>query len=238
MRINKFLAECGVASRRAADAMIRSGRVSVNGKKMTEPGYDVVVENDAVCVDGRRVKPVSHYTYLMIYKPKGCICSRSDELGRKTIYDYVKLEKKLDCVGRLDYDSEGLLLLTNDGELLHRLTHPSYEIPKTYVIKIEGGITEDELKAWRKGLKLDDGTVTAPAQVSLLGTEDKLCRLEVTIREGKNREIRRMAEALGKNVVFLKRTALGELKLGGLGRGASRFLTAKEVSYLKKLTKD
>lgn len=238
MRINKYLAECGVASRRGADELIASGRVTVNGKKMMEPGYDVVLDNDSVAVDGRRVKPVSHYTYLMINKPKGCICTAKDELGRKTIYDYVKTDKKLDCVGRLDYDSEGLLLLTNDGDLLHRLTHPSFAVPKTYVIRIEGGITDDEIKQWKKGLTLDNGEVTAPAQVVLLDNQDGLPRLEITIREGKNREVRRMAEALGKNVVFLKRVAVGDLKLGGLGRGASRFLKPQEVAYLKKLTKD
>ncbi len=237
MRINKYLAEAGVCSRRAADQLIAEGKVTVNGKKLTEPGYDVAVGNDSVYVDGKRVRPVSRYTYLMLYKPKGCICSAKDELGRKTVYDYVKLDKKLDCVGRLDYDSEGLLLLTNDGDLLHNLTHPSFEIPKTYVVKIEGKLSEDEAAKWRKGLTLDDGTVTAPCNVTVLDTDDKFTRIEVVLHEGKNREIRRMAEALGKTVTFLKRTALGDLKLGGLSRGATRFLTTLEVQYLKKLAK-
>lgn len=238
MRINKYLAECGVASRRAADEMIKAGRVSVNGKIMTEPGYDVVVENDTVKVDGKKIKPINRYTYMMLNKPKGCICSASDELGRKTVYDYVRSNKKLDCVGRLDYDSEGLLLLTNDGELLHRLTHPSYEIPKTYIIKIEGTLTEDERKRWTEGLTLADGTRTAPCTLNILAAEGNLTRLEIVLREGKNREIRRMAEAMGKTVTFLKRTALGDLKLGGLGRGQCRYLTGKEVQYLKNLVKD
>lgn len=238
MRINKYLAECGVASRRAADDMIKAGRVSVNGKIMTELGYDVVVENDTVKVDGKKIKPINRYTYLMLNKPKGCICSASDELGRKTVYDYVRTNKKLDCVGRLDYDSEGLLLLTNDGELLHRLTHPAYEIPKTYIVKIEGTLSDEEKARWSEGLTLADGTRTAPATVNVLSTEGNLTRLEIVLREGKNREIRRMAETLGKTVTFLKRTAVGDLKLGGLGRGASRYLTSKEVAYLKTLTKD
>lgn len=237
MRINKYLAEAGVCSRRAADELIKEGHVTVNGKKLTEPGYDVVVGNDTVYVDGKRVRPVSRYTYLMLYKPKGCICSAKDELGRKTVYDYIKLDKKLDCVGRLDYDSEGLLLLTNDGELLHNLTHPSFEIPKTYIVKIEGALTEDEADKWRKGLTLDDGTKTAPAGVTVLDHDDKSTRIEVIIHEGKNREIRRMAEALGKTVIFLKRVAIGDLKLGGLSRGATRFLTTREVLYLKKIAK-
>ena len=238
MRINKFLAECGVASRRAADEMIKAGRVSVNGKIMTELGYDVALDNDTVKVDGKKVKPINRYTYMMLNKPKGCICSAADELGRKTVYDYVHINKKLDCVGRLDYDSEGLLLLTNDGELLHRLTHPAYEIPKTYIVKIEGTLSEEEKKRWEGGLTLADGTQTAPCMVSVLAVEGNLTRLEVVLREGKNREIRRMGEALGKTVTFLKRTALGDLKLGGLGRGASRYLTTKEVAYLKNLVKD
>lgn len=238
MRINKYLAECGVASRRAADKLIAEGHVSVNGKKMTELGYDVAVENDTVLVDGKRIRPVARYTYLMLYKPKGCICTTKDELGRKTVYDYVRTDKKLDCVGRLDYDSEGLLLLTNDGELLHRLTHPKYEIEKTYIVKIEGALSEDEVAQWQKGLMLEDGTKTGPVGVKVLGEENNLTRLEVVLREGKNREIRRMAEALGKNVVFLKRVALGNLKLGGLGRGQSRYLTQKEINYLKESVKD
>ena len=238
MRINKYLAECGVASRRAADEMIKAGRVSVNGKIMTEPGYDVVIDNDTVKVDGRKVKLITRYTYMMLNKPKGCICSASDELHRKTVYDYLRTNKKLDCVGRLDYDSEGLLLLTNDGDLLYRLTHPAFEVPKTYIVKIEGTLSDDERTRWSEGLTLGDGTRTAPASVNVLGQEGNLTRLEVTLREGKNREIRRMAEALGKTVTFLKRTAIGDLKLGGLGRGASRYLTGKEVSYLKNLTKD
>ena len=238
MRINKYLAECGVASRRAADEMIKEGRVSVNGKVMTELGYDVVVENDTVKVDGKKIRPVNRYTYVMFNKPKGCICSAADELGRKTVYDYVRSNKKLDCVGRLDYDSEGLLLLTNDGELLHRLTHPAYEIPKTYVVKIEGTLTDAERQHWADGLELADGTTTAPAQVTVLAQEGNLTRLEIVLREGKNREIRRMGEALGKTVTFIKRVAVGDLKLGGLGRGATRYLTGKEVAYLKSLVKD
>lgn len=236
MRINKYLAECGVCSRRQADQLVLSGRVTVGGKTITQLGYDVQSGSDVVYVDGKRVRPVSRYTYLMLYKPKGCICSRHDEKGRKTVYDYIKLDKKLDCVGRLDYDSEGLLLLTNDGELLHRLTHPGFAVPKTYVVKVEGEVQPNQLQQWRKGVQLDDGQVTAPAKVVPLGLEEGHTRLEITIREGKNREIRRMAQALGLNVVFLKRTAIGDLKLGGLGRGASRFLSDKEVAYLHALT--
>ncbi|NCA68051.1 MAG: rRNA pseudouridine synthase, partial [Clostridia bacterium] len=154
MRINKFLAECGIASRRNAEEIISAGKVTVNGKKMTELGYDVNPDNDTVLVDGVKVKPVTKYTYIMLNKPKGCICSTSDEKGRKTVFDYLKgIDKKLSTVGRLDYDSEGLLLLTNDGELVNKLTHPSNEIPKTYIVKVDGELREDELALLRKGVK-------------------------------------------------------------------------------------
>ncbi len=234
MRINKYLAECGVASRRGADEMIVSGKVCVNGKKITEPGMDINVENETVTVDGFKVKPVARYTYIMLNKPKGCICSSKDEKGRKTVFDYLKgIDKKLSTVGRLDYDSEGLLLLTNDGELVNKLTHPSNEIPKTYIVKVEGALREDELAVLRKGVSLSDGTKTAHAKVKLLEFKDGFSRLEMVLFEGKNREIRRMFEAMGRKVDFLKRKAVAELELGGLARGGFRYLTDEEVHYLK-----
>lgn len=234
MRINKYLSECGVASRRFADELIKSGRVSVNGKKLTELGYIVNVENDSVAVDGKKIRPIAKYTYIMLNKPKGCICTSKDELDRKTVFDYLKdIDKKLSTVGRLDYDSEGLLLLTNDGALINRLTHPSFQVSKTYVVKIQGEIKENELAMLRKGLELEDGEKTGRAKAKLLEFKNGISRIEVTIFEGKNREIRRMFEALGKEVVFLKRKAIAELKLGGLARGAYRYLTDSEIYYLK-----
>ena len=237
MRINKYIAESGVASRRNADQMIKEGRVSVNGKKITECGIDVNVDNDTVYVDGVRITPVRRYTYIMFNKPKGCITTASDEFGRKTIYDYLEqyAGKGLFPVGRLDYDSEGLLLLTNDGALAQVLTHPSYEIPKTYLVKIEGAVSEDELKKIRNGVKGIDGTRYAPAKVYLKETTDKFAKLEITITEGKNREVRKIFEAVGKNVVFLCRRKIGELSLGGLSRGSARYLTDREIAYLKSL---
>lgn len=234
MRINKYLAECGITSRRGADLLIKAGNVSVNGKKITEPGFDVNLENDSVTVDGKRIRPVVRYTYIMLNKPKGCISSSSDEKGRKTVFDYLKgIDKKLSTVGRLDYDSEGLLLLTNDGELVNKLTHPSNEIPKTYIVKVEGELKENELATLRKGIKLSDGTTTARAKVKLLGFSEGLSRLEMVLYEGKNREIRRMFEALGRRVDLIKRKAIAELELGGLSRGGYRYLTDEEVQYLK-----
>ena len=239
MRINKYIAEAGVASRRNADQMIKDGRVSVNGKKISECGVDINVENDTVYVDGVKITPVRRYTYIMFNKPKGCITTAQDEFGRKTVYDYLEqyAGKGLFPVGRLDYDSEGLLLLTNDGALAQVLTHPSYEISKTYLVKIEGTISEDELKKIRNGIRGTDGTRYAPAKLFVKDAKESFTRLEITITEGKNREVRKIFEAVGKNVVFLCRRKIGELSLGGLSRGSSRYLTDKEIAYLKSLGK-
>ena len=218
--------------------MIKDGRVSVNGKKISECGIDVNVENDTVFVDGVRITPIRRYTYIMFNKPKGCITTAQDEFGRKTVYDYLEqfAGKGLFPVGRLDYDSEGLLLLTNDGALAQVLTHPSYEIPKTYLVKIEGEISDEELKKVRSGVKFE-GVRYAPAKVFIKDKNEKYTRLEITVTEGKNREVRKIFEAVGKTVVFLCRRKIGDLSLGGLSRGTARYLTDKEIAYLKSLDK-
>ena len=234
MRLNKYLAECGVCSRRKADEIIAAGRVSVNGRKAAELGTEVREGTDVVFLDGKKIVPVTHYEYLMFNKPKGCVTTRSDQKGRKTVFDYIGTERRLVPVGRLDYDSEGLLLFTDDGDLTYRLTHPSAAVPKTYIVKIEGEIAESDLAILRKGATYE-GVKFSRCKVKLLGEENGLSRLEVVITEGKNREIRKMFAAVEKNVVFLKRTAIGDLRLGGLGRGCSRELNEYEIAYLKSL---
>ncbi len=235
MRLNKYLASCGAASRRGADELIRSGRVKVNAAVVTEPGARVETDNDTVTLDGKKVTPVSKMTYIMLYKPKGCITSVRDDKGRKTVYDYLDVEvPHLVPVGRLDYDTEGLLLLTNDGELANRLTHPSGEVPKTYLVRAEGQFPEHILAKLRKGVEID-GVKTKRSKVKLLEQDEKEGKLLVTITEGRNRQIRRMFEAVERNVVFLKRMAIGELRLGGLARGKWRYLRDEEVEYLKRL---
>lgn len=236
IRINKYIADCGVASRRAADKLIAEGKVRINNKPVTEPGVLVNEDNDTVTVDGVKVEPVNRKIYIMLNKPKGCLCTMKDDRGRKTVMDYIDIkDKRLFPIGRLDYDSEGLLLLTNDGELAYKLTHPSHEIPKTYIAKVEGEVPENDLATLRNGIVLD-GVKTHTSKIKLLKVEEgDIHRFEVTIYEGRNRQIRRMFESVGKNVVFLKRTAIGELRLGGLGRGAYRYLTEKEISDLKRI---
>ena len=235
MRINKYIATCGICSRRAAEELITSGKVKVNGKILTNLATEINEENDTVIVDGTKITPVKRKFYIMLYKPKGCICTLKDEKGRKTIMDYLQdFEKeKVFPVGRLDYDTEGLLLVTNDGDLANKLTQPSNEIPKTYVVKVEGKIEPTELATLRNGIILD-GYQLKRSRIKVIESVDNITRMEVTIFEGKNREIHRMFESIGKEVIFLKRTMVGDLKLGGLSRGAYRYLTDKEITALQK----
>ncbi len=235
-RLNKYLASTGVASRRGADKLIADGKVKVNGKVVIELGTTINEKNDTVTVDDVIVKKETDLKYIMFYKPKGCITTVSDEKGRKTIYDYLEELNipHLIPVGRLDYDTEGLLLMTNDGDLAYKLTHPSYEVPKTYVVKVRGEMPEHKLAQLRKGVIID-GDKTKRARVKLIEFKDDISKLQITITEGKNRQIRKMIEAVEKEVIFLKRIAIGDLRLGGLARGGYRFLNDFEVEYLKRL---
>ncbi len=231
MRINKFLAGCGVAGRRGADKLVSEGKVKVNGKLVTELGYDVDMYNDTVTVDGRRVKYKSRDYYVMLHKPKGYVCTAKDELGRKTVMELIDVKARLFTVGRLDYDTEGLLLLTTNGDVAQKLTHPKSEIPKTYVAKIEGEISESELEKLRNGVIID-GKKTSKAKAQVIESDEKFTKVEIIITEGRNRQVRKMLESVGKIVVFLKRTAEGDIRLGGLSRGKYRFLNDKEIDYL------
>lgn len=234
MRLNKFIADCGVCSRRAADKLIEEGRVKVNGKTVSEMGY-TLKQNDNVSVDGNSIVPPARFTYIMLNKPKGCITTASDDKGRKTVFDYVGLEnKRLFPVGRLDYDTEGLLILTDDGDLTYKLTHPSHHIGKTYVAHVEGEVKEGDIAVLRNGIVLD-GVKTSKCRIKNLGFDGKISKIEITIFEGKNRQIRRMFESKGYNIVFLKRISIGDLKVGGLSRGKTRHLRDDEIDYLKSL---
>ncbi len=232
MRINKFLADQGVASRRHADAMIEAGRVQINGKVATLGA--TVEENDKVTVDGVLVSATEKQEkYYIMNKPKGVICTVSDDRGRKTVMDLLPHGVgRVFPIGRLDYETEGLLLLTNDGDTAYRLTHPTNEIPKTYMARIEGTMTEKDLNPIRSGVELD-GVMTKKCKAHIVETNKAYTKVHITITEGRNRQVRRMFEAIGRNVAFLKRVSIGKLKLSGLDRGEVRELTQEEIDYIK-----
>lgn len=237
MRINKFLAMCGLGSRRKCEEFVTGGRVKINGRVATNLALDINPQKDIVMVDGQRVSHESEMLYFMLNKPKGYVTTMKDEHNRPTVMDLVKLKdgKRVFPVGRLDYDTEGLLLFTNDGDLANALTHPSKKVPKTYVARIKGVIENDDLIKLSKGVELDDGENTMPCKVRLLEFDENSSRVEIVITEGKNRQVRRMFEAIGKEVEFLKRTQIGPIRLGGLTRGKFRPLKKDEIRYLKDL---
>lgn len=232
MRINKYLAQCGVASRRECDRLIAEGKVTVNGRPAGLG--DDVSDGDNIKVEGRPVT-VKKNEYYLLHKPKGYLCTVSDDKGRKTVMDILgDGVGRVYPVGRLDYDSEGLLILTTDGELAQHLTHPSNEVPKTYLVKVEGRLTEVDLNPIRSGIEID-GYVTKKCRAHIVETNKDYTKVELVLREGKNREIRKMFAAIGREVTLLKRTKVGELTLRGLDRGAFRKLTPAEVEYLKSI---
>lgn len=232
MRINKYLAEKGIASRRHADEMIAAGRVTINGQIATLGAS--VEETDEVLLDGEIISVgEKQEEYYIMNKPKGVVCTVSDDRGRKTVIDLLPAGiGRVFPVGRLDYATEGLLILTNDGDLAFRLTHPKTEIPKTYMAKIEGTLTEKDLNPIRSGVELD-GVLTKKCKAHIVETNKAYTKVHITITEGKNRQVRRMFESIGKNVEFLKRISIGQLKLSGLDRGQIRKLTDDEIAYLK-----
>lgn len=235
MRLNKYIAQCGFSSRRKADEYIVNGSVKVNSETIQELGYQIDVEKDKVTIDDKPINlQTETFTYIIFHKPKGCICSASDDRKRKTIFDYIDFPNvRLFSVGRLDYNTEGLLLLTNDGNLANKLMHPSYEIEKRYIVKINSQIKESELATLRKGVLLDDGYKTLPAKVKVVQKLKEFTKIEVTIKEGKYRQIHRMFKSVQKEVVFLKRVDYGPLRLGGVPRGAYRELNQSEIAALK-----
>ena len=233
MRINKYLSGCGLDSRRKCEQLVLDGRVKVNGKKVTDLATDVN-DYDIVEVDGHYVTLKEKKTYIMLNKPKGCVTTVSDDKGRKTVLDFVKVKTRVYPVGRLDYDTEGLLLLTDDGDLANVIMHPRNAVKKTYSVRIEGEISDAELKKLRNGVEFG-GVKYSPAEVKVVDFEKGETKLTVTVVEGKNHEIKNMLEAVGKSVSFLKRVSIGELKVGGLKRGEWRYLKPEEIAYLKSL---
>lgn len=236
MRLQKYMALCGVAARRKCEEMIAAGRVSVNGQRITEMGTQVE-ETDEVLVDGVRITPEQEKRYVLYHKPAGEVTTVSDEKGRETVMDRFRdFPVRLYPVGRLDYDSEGLLLLTNDGELAQRLTHPSCEVDKVYLARVTGNPSGEALDRLRRGVYMEgDARRTYPADVRVVRDESLFSDILVTIHEGRNRQVRRMFEAVGHKVLLLRRVRFGPLELGSLRRGEWRELTEEETRLLHGL---
>ena len=231
MRLNKFLSSSGVASRRKCDELILEGKVEVNGKVVNTLGIKIDEKKDKVKVGGKVIKLPSSFVYIKLNKPKGYACTASDEKGRKTIYDLVECEERLFSIGRLDYDTEGLIILTNDGNFANQVAHPRYKMEKEYRVTVEGEIKESELAVMRKGVVVEGQRMPA-ARVEWLSFENGFTKLSVIIDEGQNRQIRRMFEAIGHQIKLLKRVRIGEVRLGGLKRVEYRDLTEAELNLL------
>ncbi|WIV10964.1 pseudouridine synthase [Proteiniborus sp. MB09-C3] len=235
MRLQKFMAQCGIASRRKSEEIIADKRVKVNGIIITELGHKIDPLHDIITVDNKRIKHREKKVYIIMNKPKGYVTTVSDEYNRKTVLDLIKnIKERVYPVGRLDYDTSGLLLLTNDGELAYRLIHPKYEVVKTYIATVKGKPIEEELERFRNGLEID-GHITSEAEIEVLSSINDKSVVKIQIHEGKNRQIRKMCDKIGHPVTSLKRIAIGDLELGTLKKGCWRFLNDKEIEYLKKI---
>jgi 23S rRNA pseudouridine2605 synthase len=235
VRLQKVLAAAGVASRRACEIMISEGRVEVNGRLVLEQGTRVDPDRDVIRVDGSRIPPPRRHQYLVLNKPRGVVSTMADPVGRRTLAEFLIGRERLFHVGRLDTDSEGLLILTNDGEFAHRLAHPSYEVPKTYLVEVAGVVNQATLRRLRGGISLDDGPVR-PTGVTLVSTGTDRSLIKITLHEGRNHIVRRTMEAVGHPVRRLSRTGIGPVRLGNLKVGEVRDLTRDELGGLLDLT--
>ena len=234
MRLQKFLAVCGVASRRKAEEIIASGRVSVNGNIIREMGVSVDEEHDKVTLDGKTVKPEEKKRYIILNKPKGYITSMSDQFDRPDINALIsEVKERVFPIGRLDYDTEGLLILTNDGEFANAVAHPKKSIDKVYIAKIKGTFSEEIADKLRSGVMID-GKVTSPAKVEIFNNSGNVSEVRVAIHEGRNRQVRKMFESVSCRVIDLRRTAVGGFMLGNLQRGSWRDFTEAELKLVDK----
>lgn len=231
VQLNKFLANAGVTSRRKVADLVMQKRVKINGQVASKLAIRINPEKDKVLVDGRVAKLENQRIYIMLNKPKGLVSTVEDEFNRPKVLDLVKVSERIYPIGRLDQDSSGLILLTNDGELTNRLTHPKFHIPKTYELLISGKINSKQLEQLEKGVKLKEG-MSSPTKIRILKRNSKEVLLEIILYEGWNRQIRRMCGIVGLNLLDLKRVAIGDLRLGDLKVGKWRFLTDKELNSL------
>ena len=232
-RLQKYLAECGIASRRKCEEYIIQGKVQVNGKKITELGVKVNPEKDKITFEGKNVKQEERKVYILLNKPIGYVTTSDEQFGRDKVLDLVKVRERVVPVGRLDMYTSGALILTNDGEFVYKVTHPKHEITKTYTVTVKGIIKNEEVEQLRKGVKIDDYT-TRPAKVKILKTDEEkdISRLEITIHEGKNRQVRRMCESVGRRVIALHRSKIGNIGVKDIELGKWRYLKDFEVKTL------
>ncbi len=233
VRINKYIASTGVAARRKADEMIEEGRVMLNGR-VAKMGDMIDPEKDILTIDGEIVGEKEEKVYYILNKPAKVICASSSEDDRKCVVDLIDDKRRIFSIGRLDYDTEGMLILTNDGELYNRVIHPSAEVFKSYFVKVKGRIEKKSIQDLRYGVNLEDG-MTLPARVELISSGEKQSEVFIAIREGRNRQVRRMFEKVGNEVINLKRTAIGDFMIGELASGEYRELTKEELEYLRNL---
>lgn len=237
MRINKYIALCGVASRRKAEELILNNRVKVNNKIVTELSYQVDEENDIVKVDDKVIKEEQKLVYILLNKPEGYITTVKDQFDRPSVLDLVRdIKERVYPIGRLDYETSGLLLLTNDGDLTYKLTHPKHEVEKTYLARVKGKPNRNEIENFKNGLKIEDYT-TAKAKLKIVKYDEKkdVSILEIKIHEGKNRQVRKMCKAINHPVLRLKRVAIGKIKIQDCEIGKYRYLTEEEIKYLKSI---
>lgn len=235
MRLQKYLAECGVASRRKCEQYILDGKVKVNGNIVTELGTKVN-KNDIVEFQNKKVKIQDEKIYILLNKPIGYVTTVKDQFKRDTVLDLVKVNKRIVPVGRLDMYTSGALILTNDGDFVNILTHPKHEIKKTYNVTVAGKVLTEEVELLKKGVEIDNEYITKPAKVKTLKIDEEknISRIQITIHEGKNRQVRKMCEAIGKKVIALHRSKIGNIDVKNLKLGTWRYLTKKEIMDLKK----
>lgn len=233
MRLQQYMARSGVASRRKSEEYIAMGRVKVNGNTINTPGF-IVSKGDVVEVDGNIVSPVKDYTYLLLNKPSGVVTTVRDERGRRTVLSLVDTDARVYPVGRLDMDTTGLVFLTDDGDVAQKLMHPSEEVKKTYIVKVEGHLNKETLKSLEEGVWIPGG-LSAPAKAKILKSSGKDTILSLTIHEGRNHQVKNMMKAVGHPVKRLKRISIGNLRLGDLPLGKYRTLTEEEIKYIRSL---